>query len=170
MIKKLNLLTITLILSQFGYSQNLSKEDLLGSYQLKKIDYIYSDTTITVSPSQSGFLVLAPLRYAIAYNPGLNPRKAFENLSSPTEEEILAGFRSFAFNSGAYTYTEGTFKASPDFAKVPGFEGGEQVYEVNYIDGLYSFNMFDETYPGGEKPSWYGKLKIKLYFEKEQSN
>lgn len=165
--KRTHLFTLILFLSQLGFCQSISVDDLMGSYVLKSIDYIYSDTTITLDPSQSGFIVLSNKRYAIAYNPGLNARTPFENLSQPTNKEVLAGFKTFAFNSGSYTYEDGIFTATPDFAKVPGFEGGEQVYEITKSDKLISFTMYDETYPNGNKPEWYGKLKIKLSFEKE---
>lgn len=166
--KKIIYLTLTAMLTSFFLeAQSIKKEDLLGSYTLKEINYIYADTTIEVNPSQDGFFILSPQRYAIAYNPGLNPRVAFDNLSNPTEEEILAGFRSFAFNSGAYSFENNTLTALPDFAKVPGFEGGEQVYETDWDSRFLTLTMYDETYPSGEKPAWYEKLEIKLYFEKE---
>lgn len=165
--KTILLSIIGLALVNMIYSQRLSKEDVLGSYVLKEINYIYADTTINVNPSQDGFLILSPLRYTIAYNPGLNPRVSFQNLSNPTEEEILAGFKSFAFNGGSYEFENDVFTAHPDFAKVPGFEGGEQVYEVKQEGNLFVLTMFDETYPSGEKPSWYGNLKISLSFQKE---
>lgn len=158
---------VLLSISHFCVSQTPSLEDLLGSYSLKRIDYIYNDTTVTIDPSQAGFLVIAPKRYAIAYNPGLAPRTAFKDLSNPSKEEVSAGFKSFAFNSGFFTYEEGVFGATPDFAKVPGFEGGEQIYKVEQLGEVTSFTMYDETYPSGKKPAWYGKLKIQLFFEKE---
>lgn len=167
--KGLILTTVLFIVCSFAYAQKMTKKDLLGSYTLKRIEYVYADTTIDVNPSQSGFLVLSPRRYAIAYNPGLKARVAFGNLSNPTEEEIQAGFKSFAFNSGAYEIKNGDLIASPDFAKVPGFEGGEQVYSIKKEGDLYAFTMYDETYPSGEKPSWYDKLKIRLYFERESN-
>lgn len=166
--KRSLLITLSLIsFLSFCSAQKSSSKEILGSYSLKRIDYIYTDTTVVVNPSQSGFLILSKERYAIAYNPGLNPRQPFKNLSAPTDEESLTGFKTFAFNSGSFVYEESILTAKPDFAKVPGFEGGEQVYEVNISKELTSLTMFDETYPDGTKPSWYGKLKIKLYFEKE---
>ncbi|WP_370089421.1 hypothetical protein [Ekhidna sp.] len=161
-------LTLIITLSSFLVkAQSINKKELLGSYTLKEINYIYKDTTIRVSPSQDGFLILSQLRYAIAYNPGLNPRVPFQNLSNPAEEEILAGFRSFAFNSGSYKIDNNNLIATPDFAKVPGFEGGEQIYSIAISNDQLSLTMFDETYPSGEKPSWFGKLEIQLIFEKE---
>ncbi|WP_421764541.1 hypothetical protein [Ekhidna sp.] len=166
--KRSTYLILTAILTSLSINaQSLKKEDLYGSYTLKEINYIYTDTTIQVSPSQDGFFILSPRRYAIAYNPGLNPRKPFGNLSSPSEEEILAGFRSFAFNSGSYRFEDGVFTASPDFAKVPGFEGGEQVYATEVEGAMLHLSMYDETYPSGEKPAWFKKLVIKLSFQKE---
>ena len=164
---KTPLLTLILLLHGMASFSQTTKEDLLGSYVLKKINYIYADTTIRVDPSNKGFLILTPERYAIAYNPGLKPRVPFGNLSNPTEEEALAGFRSFAFNSGAYDYQQQVLTVHPDFAKVPGFEGGEQVYIVEIKENQLVLTMYDETYPGGEKPAWYGKLKIQLTFKKE---
>ncbi len=167
MSKKILPIIFKLLVTHICISQTLTKKDLMGSFTLKQIDYIYTDTTIALNPSQAGFLVLSPKRYAIAYNPGLNPRKPFENLSNPTDAEVMQGFKTFAFNSGSYSYKKGVFTANPDFAKVPGFEGGVQVYDVKQSDGLVAFTMYDETYPNGDKPAWYGKLKIKLSFEKE---
>ncbi len=168
--KKYSILTLfTVLLLSEIHSQSITKKELQGSYSLKRIDYIYKDTTIQVNPSQNGFLIISPLRYAIAYNPGLNPRVAFSDISQPTDEETLAGFRSFAFNSGSYQVNNNEFIATPDFAKVPGFEGGEQIYRLKKEGDFLSFTMHDETYPSGEKPAWYEKLEIKLYFEKEET-
>lgn len=137
----------------------------LGSWAIDKINFIYPDTTYTLDTVYGGSFILSPERYSIVYNPWNQQRKPFENLSNPTEEEIIHGFRTFAFNTGQYFWKGDTLTCTPDFAKVPGFEGGEQVYV--YKKDAATLTMFDETYPGGEKPQWYGKLQIELWLTRE---
>ena len=54
-----------------------------------------------------------------------------------------------------------------DIAKVPGFEDGKQFYRMNFDNNLLELVMYDETYPNGDKPEWYGKLKVKFILIKE---
>ena len=55
--------------------------------------------------------------------------------------------------------THGVHGHSP---KVPGFEAGTQVYNINHKENTTELTMYDETYPNGKKPAWFGKLKIKF--------
>jgi hypothetical protein len=52
-------------------------------------------------------------------------------------------------------------------AKVPGFEGGKQYYTYKIDQNKLDIMMFDETYPDGKKPSWYGKMKVRFKMIKE---
>ena len=56
---------------------------------------------------------------------------------------------------------------SPDLARVPGFEGAKQQYRYTIHEDQLSLTLFDETYPNGKKPEWYGKLQIRLQFQQE---
>ncbi|MEQ8554205.1 MAG: hypothetical protein RIC53_16225 [Cyclobacteriaceae bacterium] len=139
--------------------------DPLGSWTIDKINFIYTDTTYVLDTVYGGSLILSPERYSIVYNPWNLQRKPFQNLSNPTEAEMIHGFKTFAFNTGGYHWSGDTLTCHPDFAKVPGFEGGEQVYL--YDEVASTLTMFDETYPSGEKPQWYGKLRIELWLTRE---
>ena len=101
------------------------------------------------------------------YNPSWKARVPFKNLSKPTDNEILAGFRSIVFNSGPYEIIDDVMLAIPDIAKVPGFEGGKQYYRFKMDGDLMTFRMYDETYPNGEKPEWFGKVEVEFIFSRE---
>ncbi len=139
-----------------------------GSWSLKSIDYIVRDTTYHVETTYPGALVVAPKRYSIMYSMSDKGREPFGNLSKPTDEEVLAGFRSIVFNSGNYQIDEdNNFVTTADMAKVPGFEGGIQYYAIDLQGDQLALTLHDETYPNGKKPEWFGKLKVKLSFYRE---
>lgn len=166
-------LVIFSLLIACNHSNTTTKEvntiinPLLGSWRMKEIHYIYTDTTYVGSPITYGTILFTPKRYSLLYNPWTTERKAFENLSKPTDEEIKAAFNSIVFNSGSYVFTDSTVTATADMAKVPGFEGGKQFYTYSIESNNLDIMMFDETYPNGDKPEWFGKLKILFKMKKE---
>ena len=106
--------------------------------------------------------------YAVMYNPMMNERNPFKNLSKPTDIEIKKAFQSIVFNSGSYTIEEGNIHVVPDIAKVPGFENGHQYYKIEIVNtNNISLTLFDETYPDGKKPEWYGKIKVQFELKRE---
>lgn len=139
---------------------------LLGSWQVKSIHWITPDTTYSINEAQPGLLMINPSRYSIMWTPTQAPRTPFENLSNPTDEELKTGFRSIVFNAGTYVYTDSTLTTTAEIAKVPGFEGGTQYYRYNLSGNQLEITMFDETYPDGKKPDWFGKVESKFVLEK----
>jgi len=123
---------------------------------MQEIHYIYADTTYIGKPITYGTLLFTPKRYSLLYNPWSSERKAFKILSKPTDAEIKAAFQSIVFNSGSYVFTDSTVTTTADMAKVPGFEGGKQYYKYTIKDSIFNLMMFDETYPDGTKPEWFG--------------
>lgn len=133
---------------------------LMGSWSMKEIHYIQKDTTIKVEKVHGGRITFTEEHYHLLYNPWINPRKPFETLAAPTKEEMIYGFQTLVFNSGSYVYTDSTVVTTADIAKVPGFEGGIQYYHYSLKDNELELTMYDETYPDGNKPEWYQKLKV----------
>jgi len=129
---------------------------ILGSWEMLSVNWIGRDTTYTVAKAQPGIFYFTSKSYGIMWTPTQKPRKAFVNLSKPTDEEIISGFRSVIFNGGSYTYTDSTVTTVAKIAKVPGFEGGTQFYKFSIVNDTLTISMFDETYPDGTKPSWVG--------------
>jgi len=151
--------------SETKLEQNPNK--LLGSWKMQEIHYIYKDTTYIGKPITYGTFLFAPKRYSLLYNPWTTPRKAFDTLSKPSDKEIIVAFKSIVFNSGSYVFTDSTVVTTADMAKVPGFEEGKQFYKYTIKDNNLDIMMFDETYPNGEKPAWFGKMKVKFIMKKE---
>ncbi|MCK8481138.1 lipocalin-like domain-containing protein [Psychroserpens algicola] len=170
---KTNLLISIVILTLLSACNSPKKEvtnhsnPLEGSWKMQEIHYIYTDTTYVGKPITYGTFVFAPKRYSLLYNPWTTERKAFDTLSKPTDAEIKAAFQSIVFNSGSYIYTDSTVTTTADMAKVPGFEGGQQFYTYTIKNDMLDIMMFDETYPDGNKPEWYGKLKVLFKMKKE---
>lgn len=138
------------------------KNPLLGSWEMKKIHWITTDTTYTINQSQPGLFLVTPNSYSIMWTPTPEPRVPFEVLSQPTDEELKAGFRSIVFNGGSYEINDSTFTTTALVAKVPGFEGGKQFYNYSLNNNQLTLTMYDETYPDGKKPEWFGRLKTKF--------
>jgi len=148
-------------------SKLMVNNDLKGSWVIKGIDYIQADTTLNIVPASKGRFSFTNEQYHLIYNPWTNERKPFANLSEPSEQEIKQAFQTLVFNSGSYTFTDSTVVATPDIARVPGFEGGKQYYRYKRIDNELHLTMYDETYPDGTKPDWYQKLQVLFKLVKE---
>lgn len=139
---------------------------LLGSWEMISVFWITKDTTYSIEKAQPGLLMITPNRYSIMWTPIEEPRNPFKNLSGPTNEEILDGFRSIVFNAGTYEVTDSTLTTEAIIAKVPGFERGKQYYKYRLNDDKLELTMFDETYPDGKKPKWFGKEVTKFVLRK----
>ncbi len=144
-----------------------AKNPLFGSWKMYEIDYVYADTTYNVPLEYPGRLIIANNTYSIMHNPYGSARKSGVDISKLTEEEMIYAFKTLAFNSGTYTISDSVLSTKSDIAKVAGFEGGEQFYTIEFVDDSLLLTMFDETYPNGKKPEWYGKLKILFKLKKE---
>jgi len=144
------------------------KSKLIGSWKVQEIHYQYQDTIYTMKDEDHGRFIFSNQNYALMYNPRMQARKPFVNLSKPEPEEISYAFASIVFNTGSYVLNNNIITTTADIAKVPGFEGGNQFYTMNLSDDTLELVMHDETYPDGKKPDWFGKLKIKFILKKEQ--
>ncbi len=147
------------------YEKN--REAMAGSWALTEIQYIYSDTIYIVEQPAGGIFMGSPERYMIMYHPTQRTRPAFKDFSRPTCEELRTAFQHLVFNTGNYHLTDSLMTVSPDLARVPGFEGAKQQYRYTIHEDQLSLTLFDETYPNGKKPEWYGKLQIRLQFQQE---
>ncbi|NVK52103.1 MAG: ankyrin repeat domain-containing protein [Flavobacteriaceae bacterium] len=143
------------------------QKKLIGSWKIKEIHYLYPDTTYVFKAFDYGRLILSNSHYAIQYNPYMKKRTPFRNLSKGEDAEIKRAFQSIVFNSGRYTLEDDVIHTIADVAKVPGFEEGHQYYRTKLVGDKLSLTMYDETYPNGQKPEWFGKLKIKFILKKE---
>ncbi|WP_298424619.1 ankyrin repeat domain-containing protein [uncultured Kordia sp.] len=143
------------------------KNPLVGSWKIKEIHYIYTDTTYIRKEEDHGRFIFSSKNYALMYNPQMQKRTPFQNLSKPVTEEIIKAFQSIVFNTGSYQIDKKVISTISDIAKVPGFERGKQYYRVAFNNDFLELIMFDETYPNGNKPTWFGKLKVKFILKKE---
>jgi hypothetical protein len=135
---------------------------VLGSWQLQSVKWISTERTAQIEQAQPGLFMFDEGHYSLMWSPKQTPRTPFENLSKPTDEEILNGFRSIVFNAGTYQISGSKLDATAMVAKVPGFEGGQQHYTFRFENGLLKLTMYDETYPDGSKPDWSGKWQTEF--------
>lgn len=148
----------SLVLLVFIASRSFAQDNpLMGAWEVESIHWISSDTTVSIEEAQAGIFMVTESRYSIIWTPTRTPRVPFAVLSSPTDEEAIAGFKSIVFNSGTYTIGDSTFDIEAEIAKVPGFEGGQQNFTYKIDGDQLSLRMRDETYPDGSKPEWSGK-------------
>ncbi len=126
--KNLILLSCLLFVSVIAYAQ----ENLLkGSWKMKEIHWKTADTTYSIHEAEPGIFFFTDKSYAIMWAPSDKPRVPFKVLSKPTDEELMAGFRSVVFNAGSYVYADSTVTATAFIAKVPGFKEGKQFYRYH---------------------------------------
>ena len=154
------------IIQHIEYKEHI-KNPLIGSWKVQEILYIYSDTTYIKKEEAHGRFIFTAKNYAVMYNPRMQKRMHFQDLSNPSTEEITKAFQSIVFNTGSYLIDKNKIITTADIAKVPGFESGKQEYKILLKNEHLELTMFDETYPNGNKPAWFGKLKIKFILKKE---
>lgn len=142
------------------------KSALIGSWEMVEVHWKTKDTIYSIPKTQYGLFIFEKNRYSIMWTPIDTIRTPFINLSNPTDEEKMAGFSSVIFNGGTYTMTDSTVTATALIAKVPGFEGGKQFYRYTIEDNLLHLIFFDETYPNGQKPEWYGRYVTEFVMRK----
>jgi len=140
----------------------VEKDPLLGAWEMQSVHWITPDTTYTIAQAQPGIIIFDEDRYSLMWTPTESPRVPFEELSNPTDEEVIAGFRSVVFNGGTYEKTDSTVTTQAQIAKVPGFEGGLQYYRYELDGTRLELVMYDETYPDGGKPEWFGSVETKF--------
>ena len=143
-----------------------TESSILGSWEMTSIHWITKDTSYTIAKAQPGLLIITPTSYSIMWTPTAEPRIPFKLLSKPTDEELKSGFRSIVFNAGTHQLTDSTLTTKAMVAKVPGFEGGTQFYRYSMESGNLELTMFDETYPDGTKPAWFGEYETKFVLKK----
>jgi len=160
-------LFILLLLGVFSSCSKHIKNSVKGAWKVNEIYWFTPDTTYTIKNAQPGIFMVSDATYSFIWTPINEKRTAFKKLSNPTKEEIISGFKSIVFNAGGYVKTDSIFQIKATIAKVPGFEGGIQTftYEIKDNDRL-KLKMIDETYPNGDKPSWYGKLETLFVMER----
>lgn len=150
--------TLLILISGFvNASDRQPVNPLLGSWKMHEVHYISADKTHKIEKPEPGIFLFTENSYAIMWTPTREPRQAFKVLSKPTEEEMIAGFKSVVFNGGSYQFTTSTVTTTAYIAKVPGFEGGLQFYQYFIKNDQLTLVMVDETYPDGSKPDWSGK-------------
>jgi len=147
-----------------------SDHPLMGSWEFSSIDWIYADTTYSIATAQPGIFTLTEDHYTIMWTPTRSPRAPFSILSKPTDAETIAGFRSVVFNGGTYELSDDRLTTTALIAKVPGFEGGTQYYRYNIDGDKLELTMYDETYPDGTKPEWFGSMETKFTLKRKGSN
>ncbi len=142
------------------------KSTLVGSWEMVEVHWKTKDTVYSIPKAQYGLFIFEENRYSIMWTPIDKERTPFVNLSKPTDEEKMAGFSSVVFNGGTYVMTDSTITTTALIAKVPGFEGGKQFYKYTIEGDLLRLVFFDETYPNGKKPEWYGKYVTEFVMRK----
>jgi len=154
---------VVMLLFVFAFSLSCSSGKtasmLEGAWRVVDIKWIYPDTTYHIDHPQPGFLQFTSTRYSFIWTPSSTPRTPFVKLSAPTAEEMQAGFRSLVLNAGTYVQTNEQITIEAEVAKVPGFEGGVQVFDYALSGDTLHYEMIDETYPDGTKPGWAGKMR-----------
>lgn len=135
---------------------------LKGAWQVKEIHWITPDTIYSINEAQPGIFLVSDSIYSFIWTPIKEKRTPFKELAAPTEKEVIYGFQSIVLNAGTYKKTDSIFEIKALVAKVPGFEGGQQMFKYKVNEDLLELKMVDETYPNGKKPSWHGKLETRF--------
>lgn len=142
------------------------KSNLNGSWRINEIHWHTKDTTYSIDNAQPGFVVFTDEAYALMWTRTKDARTPFVDLSNPTSEEMIAGFKSVVFNSGTFITKKDTLITKAAIAKVPGFEGGTQYYTYKRDGAQLYLRMYDEIYPNGDHPEWAGIFELAFKLER----
>lgn len=159
-------LALSVLAGPAGAQPVSAPNPLLGAWEMQAVHWIQGAARNTVSPAQPGLFLFTEQRYSIMWTPTRGPRTPFGQLSNPTDAETISGFRSVVFNAGSYELAANTLTNTAQIAKVPGFEGGRQFFRVMLEGDQLTLTMFDETYPGGVKPDWAGKVQTQFVLKR----
>lgn len=164
MSKKLSGVVIFLLLTLTAChnQKNHTNHPLIGAWYLASVAWISDEQTQRIEQAQPALFLFNKSHYSLMWSPKQSPRVPFEDLSNPTQEEILQGFRSIVFNAGTYQVLGNQITATAEVAKVPGFEGGQQFYHFKMEKDKLILTMYDETYPDGSKPKWSGQWETEF--------
>ena len=163
----MNLRTIGLlfvILSLIGCQNHKSQpqHSIIGTWLLDAVTWHSKEQSQHIEKAQPGLFIFDESHYSLMWSPKQSPRLPFNDLSQPTDDEILQGFRSIVFNAGTYQVSANQITATAIVAKVPGFEKGQQFYRYRFIGESLILTMYDETYPDGSKPDWSGQWETEF--------
>lgn len=170
MVKRFSILLVFMMTAACQHAQQVkpTNNPVLGAWKLISVSWISAQQTHTIEQAQPGMFLFTPHNYALMWSPKQTPRTPFKNLSKPTDEEVLAGFKSVVFNAGSYEITNDKIVTTAHVAKVPGFEGGQIYYDYVLDGNQLLLTMYDETYPDGNKPDWSGKWQTQFTLIKAQ--
>ena len=159
---------LSLTSCQTNSAKKTDLNPLLGAWEVQSVTWLSESKTQKIESAQPGMFIFNENHYALMWSPKQTPRTPFVNLSQPTDDEILNGFRSIVFNAGSYRIDGQQLVATARVAKVPGFEGGQLYYRYEFKAGQLLLTMYDETYPDGSKPDWSGKWQTQFTLVKAQ--
>ena len=168
MIKARFFLIIALIftLAACNITPKAKNDSLIGAWKVNKVIWKNGEKSAEIEKAQPGVFIFTDRHYSLQWTPTQKPRTPFKILSKPTDEEAISGFKSVVFNAGSYKITEKGLTSTAVIAKVPGFEGGQQIYTLKWQQELLYLTMVDEVYPDGSKPQWSGKVTTTFVLEK----
>ncbi len=139
-----------------------------GAWEVQSIHWITPEETHDLEPAQPGLFLFVDTSYTVMWTRSKQPRTPFESLSKPTETEMIHAFQTVVFNGGRFAWRGDQLVLKPTIARVPGFEGGEQIFNVTRNNNRLTLTMVDETYPDGAKPDWFGKLETRFVLSKAE--
>lgn len=160
--------SLSLVLALVSASALAGSEDLIGAWEVEAVHWRSGDSSRSIDAAQPGLFLFGSTHYSLMWTPTAQPRTPFQVLAEPTDAEILAGFRSIVFNAGRYVADGDRMTTTALVAKVPGFEGGQQLYRYSLDGDQLRLIMFDEIYPDGSKPAWSGKVETTFVLRRAQ--
>ena len=161
-IKTFGLLVV--VLSSVGCQNHKSQRQhpIIGTWLLDSVTWHSKEQSQHIEKAQPGMFIFDESHYSLMWSPKQSPRLPFTDLSKPTDDEILQGFRSIIFNAGAYQISANEIITTAIVAKVPGFENGQQFYRYQVENNKLILTMYDEKYPDGSKPDWSGQWETEF--------
>ncbi len=137
-----------------------------GAWEMQSVSWISKERTSGIDKAQPGRILFVDGQYTLMWTSTEEPRVPFKVLSKPTDAETIAAFRSVIYNSGHYSTDGNKLVTTSTMARVPGFEGGQQIFNYEIEGDFLKLSMVDELYPSGEKPKWSGTWETLFTFKR----
>jgi hypothetical protein len=135
---------------------------LEGAWLVVDVRFGSGGAETDATKAQPGQFIFTPTRYSAVWVTQSEPRPLSASRFQPTQDEMVAHYRSVAANSGAYEVSGARLTIRPIVAKLPDFVRGHLTYEFRITGDTLFLEAIDEKTADGIAPPNYEATREKL--------
>jgi|GEM_PF-4723170 len=132
-------LQFAFVLFSFLLSVSVNAQSIEGAWKLECYRFEGENMRGEVNPAQASLFLFTDSHYSISYVLGDTPRSALPD--TPSNEEIVAAYRSFVSNSGRFEQSDSTLMTYPLITRNPNVTA-ESATPVRYVYSIRQDTLF----------------------------